>query len=114
MSLKNTGKELANTKFAFIGCGVMAESMITGLLDKELVVGTQISASHPRAERRDELQSAYSINVFGGNGNAVSEACSADDAIVLLCVKPQRLNAVLKDIVLNKVTESPDWNDPVG
>jgi len=98
MSLKNTGKELANTKLAFIGCGVMAESMIKGLLDEELVGGTQISASHPRTERRDELQGAYSINVFGGNGNAVSEACTANDAIVLLCVKPQRLNAVLKDI----------------
>ncbi|MDH3494505.1 MAG: pyrroline-5-carboxylate reductase [Acidobacteriota bacterium] len=89
---------LKKSKLAFIGCGVMAESMIKGLLDKKLVGPTQISASHPRAERREELKNEYSINVFEGNGNAVSEACSEDDAVVLLCVKPQRLNRVLKDI----------------
>ncbi len=48
-------KLLENTKLAFIGCGVMAESIIAGFLRKDLVKHEQISASHPRLHRREEL-----------------------------------------------------------
>ncbi len=43
---------LSNTNLSFIGCGVMAESMIAGLLRKKMVAPEQIAASHPRANRR--------------------------------------------------------------
>lgn len=93
---------LSNTKLAFIGCGVMAESIIKGLLRKELVSASQICASHPRTSRRNELGEEYKINVFAGNANAAASVNDAENSIVVLCVKPQRIAGVLdelKDVV---------------
>ena len=94
---------LANTKLAFIGCGVMAESIIAGLLRKNLVQSEQIVATHPRASRRTELTEKYGIEVFEENAKAVQHIRVNDNSIVALCVKPQRLKGVLdelKDFVL--------------
>ena len=85
-----------SSKLAFIGCGVMAESMIAGLLRKEIVTPSQIVASHPRAERRRELTEKYGIEVFEQNANA-ARALPAS-GILLLCVKPQRISSVLNDL----------------
>jgi pyrroline-5-carboxylate reductase len=85
-----------NLMLSFIGCGVMAESMIAGLLRQEIVDRTQIVASHPRTERREELTTKYGIKCFENNADAVSGL--SDDGIVLLCVKPQRLNRVLEEL----------------
>ncbi len=91
-------KNLSNTKLAFIGCGVMAESIIKGLLRKELVQPAQISASHPRSKRRDELTEKYKINVFEENADTVESVKKSENSIVVLCVKPQRLKGVLNDL----------------
>jgi pyrroline-5-carboxylate reductase len=96
---------LSNTKLAFIGCGVMAESIIKGLLRKELVGANQISASHPRQSRRDELSEEYKINVFESNANAAASVKDAANSIIVLCVKPQRIAGVLEDL---KDVVSPD------
>ena len=84
------------TRLAFIGCGVMAESMIAGLLRQKIVAADQIVASHPRADRRDELSSKYGIECFEHNADAMKAL--PDDGVVLLCVKPQRLGGVFKDL----------------
>jgi pyrroline-5-carboxylate reductase len=89
---------LSNTKLAFIGCGVMAESMIAGLLRKNLVVPEQITASHPRAVRRENLTAKYKIQMFESNVEAVKSVQASDDSIIALCVKPQRLNGVLDEL----------------
>ncbi len=91
-------KNLSNTKLAFIGCGVMAESIIAGLLRKELVGANQISASHPRKERRNELEEKHGISAFERNKDAVCATKDAEDSIIVLCVKPQRLEGVLNDL----------------
>ena len=39
---------LENVHLSFIGCGVMAESMIAGLLRQNLVAPENIVGSHPR------------------------------------------------------------------
>jgi pyrroline-5-carboxylate reductase len=88
---------LKNTKFAFIGCGVMAESIIAGLLRKELVRGEQITASHPRNERRESLANTYNITAYEHNADAV-KSLADDNSIVVLCVKPQRLKGVLAEL----------------
>jgi pyrroline-5-carboxylate reductase len=88
---------LENSELAFIGCGVMGESIIAGLLRKQLVTGNQISASHPRLNRRDELAEKYSIQVFEHNSEAVG-SMSAENSIVVLCVKPQRLKVILNEL----------------
>lgn len=84
------------TRLAFVGCGVMAESMIAGSLRQEIVAADQIVASHPRAERRDELFAKHGVEVFEHNIDAVKAL--PDDGVVLLCVKPQRLNGVLREL----------------
>lgn len=95
---------LANTKLAFIGCGVMAESIIAGLLRKNLVGAEQIVATHPRKNRRQELTKKYGIVVFEENSEAVRNIRVYENSIVALCVKPQRLKGVLdelKEVVLD-------------
>ena len=85
-----------STRLAFIGCGVMAESMIAGLLRQEIVASDQIMASHPREDRREELTSKYGIKAFEHNADAVKDL--PGDGVVLLCVKPQRMSGVLKEL----------------
>lgn len=89
---------LNKTSLAFIGCGVMAESIIAGLLRKNLVGAEQIVASHPRAGRREELREKYKIEVFEKNTGAVESVKTSEDSIVALCVKPQRLKGVLQEL----------------
>jgi pyrroline-5-carboxylate reductase len=97
-SAKSDKKILANTQLAFIGCGVMAEAMIAGLLRKNLVAPEQIIASHPRANRREELKAKYDIRVFENNATAVKNTYESDASLIALCVKPQRLPGVLKEL----------------
>src|SRR5882724_5294551 len=94
---------LNGARLSFIGCGVMAEAMIAGLLSKNLVKPEQVVASHPREERRAELQGKYSIRLFENNREAVSAAPSVNNkeaasAIVVLTVKPQRLGVILGEL----------------
>ena len=46
-------------KIAFIGAGVMAEAMISGLIRNKLASGESLLASDPRSERLDELHRLY-------------------------------------------------------
>jgi pyrroline-5-carboxylate reductase len=96
--MDENSQTLLRTKIAFIGCGVMAESMLAGLLREKLVQPEQIVASHPRKKRRDELLEKHQINVFENNADSVRAIQKADDSIVVLCVKPQRLKVVLSEL----------------
>ena len=93
----NAEKLLENTRLAFIGCGVMAESIVAGLLRQNLVKTEQITASHPRSNRRGELKSKYGIEVYEDNVTAVN-SLPDDDSMIVLCVKPQRIGGVLEEI----------------
>ena len=89
-----TPKHLDNIRIAFIGCGVMAESMIAGLLRQKLISPEQIVGSHPRAARREELETRYGIQMVEKNRDAVE----GEIDIVVLAVKPQRLHVVLSEL----------------
>ena len=84
---------LVGRTIATIGSGVMAEAIIAGLLRGRLVEPDDIIASHPRAERREQLAAAHGIRVTASNGEAVEGA-----DIVLLAIKPQMLVRVGRDI----------------
>jgi len=88
-----TGTSLAATQLAFVGAGVMAESMIAGILKRGLVSPDQIVASHPREDRRTRLAERFGIRTSADNAEA---ARSAD--IVVLAIKPQVLTSVLKQL----------------
>lgn len=90
--------ELKDLHLAFIGCGVMGESMIAGLLRKDLVDPKNIAASHPRELRRTELAEKHGIAVFENNADASKTVTGHENSAVLICVKPQRLTRVLTDL----------------
>jgi pyrroline-5-carboxylate reductase len=96
---------LTNARLAFIGCGVMAEAIIAGLLRKQLVKPEQIAGSHPRLARREELYTKYATPMFESNRAAVLEAHPNEPtegapagSLVIVAVKPQRLNKVLQEL----------------
>ena len=91
--------ELKDLHLAFIGCGVMGESMVAGLLRKNLVDPKNIAASHPRESRRAELAEKHGIGVFESNAAAAKTVVGQENSAVLICVKPQRLARVLNDLI---------------
>ena len=84
---------LSGRTIATVGSGVMAEAMIAGLLRGALVTPDQIVASHPRPERRDQLQAEHGIRVAADNVAAIEGA-----DVVLLGIKPQMLGRVGREI----------------
>ena len=88
-----TETPLGATRIAFVGAGVMAESMIAGILKRGLVEPSQIVASHPREDRRERLQERYGIQTAAENAEAVRGA-----DVVVLAIKPQVLGSVLKQL----------------
>lgn len=84
---------LSNARLGFVGCGVMAEAIIAGLLRKKLVGPEQIAGSHPRQARREEMHVKYGIEMFEHNRDAVT-----DSSLFVLAIKPQRLHRVLEEL----------------
>jgi len=82
-----------DTKIAFIGPGVMAEAMIAGLINEDVVPSEAIVASGPSAARVDELGVRHAIRTETNNAAAVEDA-----DVVVLAVKPQRLDHVMADL----------------
>jgi pyrroline-5-carboxylate reductase len=92
---------LSNCRLAFIGCGVMAEAIITGLLRRKMVGADQIVGSHPRLARREEMHVKYGVEMYEKNRDAVVEAYPEgpnDSSLLVLAVKPQRLYQVLEEL----------------
>jgi pyrroline-5-carboxylate reductase len=103
---------LGGVRLVFVGVGVMAESMIAGLLKRRLVAPALVSGSHPRAARRAELEASYGIRVVESNREAVvagerpagepaaggGAGAEVSGSIIILAVKPQKLNGVLHEL----------------
>jgi pyrroline-5-carboxylate reductase len=92
---------LSNCRLAFIGCGVMAEAIIAGLLRRKLVGPEQIVGSHPRQARREEMHVKYGIEMFESNRETVTDTAPEaldESSVVVLAVKPQRLHGVLEEL----------------
>ena len=80
----------ADKKIAFIGPGVMAEAMIAGLIRKGVAGAENMAAAGPSAERLEHLRERYHIAVSADNA-----ACANPADVVVLAVKPQRLERVM-------------------
>jgi len=81
------------TKIAFIGPGVMAEAMIAGLIRQAIVPEESIVVSGPSAARVEKLSDRYAIQ------STTDNAAAADGSdVVVLAVKPQRLDQVMNDL----------------
>ena len=71
----------------------MAEAMIAGILRGNLVEPGQVVASHPRSERREQLEREYGIRTVASNVDAVDGA-----DVILFGIKPQMLGRVGREI----------------
>ncbi|HEV2072838.1 MAG TPA: pyrroline-5-carboxylate reductase [Thermomicrobiales bacterium] len=84
---------LSSSRLAIIGAGVMAESMIAGLLAGDMIAPDRIVASHPRVERRDQLAAKFGIRAVESNAEAARDA-----DLILLTIKPQVLSGVMRQM----------------
>jgi pyrroline-5-carboxylate reductase len=84
---------LKNLHIGFIGAGVMAEAMISGLLNKAALPPEQIYAADLLPDRGDFLQKQYGI-CFSTNNREVVRIAD----ILVLSIKPQALDKVLSEL----------------
>jgi len=80
-------------KIAVLGAGKLGEAIITGLIDTGLVKKSQFIATAAHNERLEQLQTRLGVETTLSNGEAVRKS-----AIVLLCVKPQTVQEVLRQV----------------
>ena len=80
-------------KIGFIGSGKMAEALLGGFLAKKVVSARAIWVSDKSRERLNLLKGKYKVNAAKSNREAVEKS-----EIVFLCVKPQNMREVLKEL----------------
>lgn len=80
-------------KIAFIGAGVMAEAMISGLVSKGSAKPEDITASDIAQPRLAELGAKYGVQCVSSNQEAVK-----DKDVVVLSVKPQIISHLAEDL----------------
>lgn len=80
-------------KIGFIGSGNMAQAMISGILQAELASPDQVIASDAYRPCLDGAQEKYGIHITTDNKEVAGQA-----EVVVLAVKPQFYEAVIKEI----------------
>ena len=83
---------LASQTIGFIGAGNMAEALIRGLVNGKHIAADRITASAPREDRLVELRTQYGIITSRDN------KVVAKNQIVVLSVKPQIMDKVLREV----------------
>ena len=89
----STPATLHDIRLAIIGTGVMAEAILSGLLRESLIDPDKVVASHPRAERREQVRKRHGVHVTDNN-----LAAATDADILILAVKPQMLTAIAPEL----------------
>ena len=89
----DVGGTIVPGRIGFVGAGVMAESMIAGLLGREIVSPDQIVTSHPRAERRDGIEKRFGVSTVADNLNVLDGT-----DLIFLTVKPQALWEIMPQL----------------
>jgi len=84
---------MINERIGFVGGGKMAEALIQGILQAELVGGEQIYVADPDENRRQLLKEKYKVHAAADNA-VIKDSCH----VVVLAVKPQIMSVVLKDL----------------
>jgi pyrroline-5-carboxylate reductase len=86
-------ESLRGTRLGIVGTGVMAEAMLAGLLERNLIAPGDALCTHPRAARREQLATIHGVRTAADNREA-----TRDTDIVLLAVKPQMLAGVMAEL----------------
>lgn len=79
-----------------IGGGVMAEAIVSRLLQKKIYLTNNIIISDPLPSRRQFWQEQYSVSTTENNQEILDNS-----EIILLAIKPQILSKVVADLTLN-------------
>jgi pyrroline-5-carboxylate reductase len=83
---------VTDKKLGFIGAGNMGEALVKGLIATKAAAPAQILVSARRRERIQEMEKSYGVR--GGTNPEVARQCD----VIVLAVKPQILDQVLRDI----------------
>ncbi|MBM4125094.1 MAG: pyrroline-5-carboxylate reductase [Nitrospira sp.] len=86
-------KGTVTEKLAFIGAGQMTEALLGGLLASHVVEPAFLWATDVNQERCDLIKQRFGVRVGAENRAAASWA-----DVVVLAIKPQLLESVLKDL----------------
>lgn len=81
---------LKSRRFAFVGAGNMAEALVRGLIASGEVDPGDVVLSGRRKERAERTAERLGVRAAGDNA-----ACVRGADVVMLCVKPQVMHAVL-------------------
>lgn len=84
---------MESKRIAVVGAGNMGEAILRGILKAEWAKPGSLRASHPRRERREELEEELGITVHEDNAEAAGWA-----DVVVVAVKPQIIDGVLDEI----------------
>lgn len=84
---------MESKRVTVVGAGNMGTSLLRGMLKADWADPSNLRATHPRQERRDDLEDELGIDLVESN---VEGAKWAD--VVVVCVKPQIIDAVLEEI----------------
>lgn len=76
-----------------IGTGNMGSAILTGIVRNNLTAPENVHAADKHEARLQELQGTYGVQPFADNRAAV-----ADADVVMLCVKPQHVDAVMQEL----------------
>jgi pyrroline-5-carboxylate reductase len=82
--------EKLDISLSFVGGGIMAEAILSAILDGKLASSSNITVGEPNAPRREYIGGRYSVKTTADNLEAIKGA-----NIVVLAVKPQQLGEVL-------------------
>ncbi len=84
---------LKDKHLGFIGAGNMAEAMIRGIIQNQVVLPDKILVSDISVERREHLAGTFDVKTAADNGSLVDQS-----SVIFLAVKPQAVQGVLKGI----------------
>jgi pyrroline-5-carboxylate reductase len=80
-------------RLAFIGGGIMAEAIISGVLQGEIANPNDLIIGEPITSRSEYLAQNYKVRTTGNNRDAINEA-----DLVILATKPQILGQILDEL----------------
>jgi pyrroline-5-carboxylate reductase len=89
-------------KLGIIGGGVMAEAIISRLLQEKIFLPERVFVSEPQPTRRDYLHKTYGVSVTEQNREVFYNS-----DVLLLAIKPQVLKTVVEEL------EPQDYRDPL-
>lgn len=89
----HAGRDLHVKKLALVGAGKIGEALLSGILSSQLVPVTRVVATDADRTRADYIGEKYGVRTYTNNRQAVAGA-----DLVLLCVMPQRVKDILREI----------------